>query len=158
MATVPPVQPRKHWWDCAHIREMFPHHPHEHTHASVLDVGSQTLDSPADHRTPSEVTHHADFQFISLHGFQPHQGTDRAAHQDLVSHVELEDVGKLLGVTWGKKTFTSTNQHQHLLPIFHWKYAGMELHGKHHNFLKVQKTNAKLKKRTKTENQTEGPG
>lgn len=101
MATVPPVQPRKHW--CTHSGDV-PHHPNEHWHALVHGMGSQTLDSPTDHRSPSEVTHHADFQFVSLHGFQPHQGIDRAAHQDLVSHVELEDVGKLLGITWGKKT------------------------------------------------------
>lgn len=103
MATVPPVQPRKHWW---------------HRHALVHDMGNQALESPADHRSPSEVTHHADLQFVSLHGFQPHQGSDRAAHQDLISHVELEDVGKLLGVTCAKKTFTSA-KHQQLLPISH---------------------------------------
>lgn len=88
-------------------------------------MDNQTLDSPAEHRMPPEVTHHADFQLVSLHGLQPHQGRDRAAHQDLVSHVELEDVGKLLGITWRKKTFTAANQHQHLLPIFHmleWNY------------------------------------
>lgn len=49
------------------------------------------------------VTHGADFQFVSLHGLQPHERADRAAHQDLIGHVEPEDVAKLLGITWGGK-------------------------------------------------------
>lgn len=151
MAKAPPVQPSKHWWDGAHTQEMLPPHPKEHRHALLHD-----RDSPAGHRGPSELTHHADFQLISLQGFQPHQGTDRAAHQDLVSHVELEDVGKILGIAWGEKTFTSANQHQHLLP--HIAHAGMELLGKQHNFLKVQRNNVKLEKQTQTEIQAEGPG
>lgn len=104
----------------------------------------------------SEGTHHADFQFVSLHGFQPHQGIDRAAHQDLVSHMELEDVGKLLGITWGGESLYICKPASALAS--HTARAGMELLGKHHNFLRVQRNKVKVEKQTKPKNQAEGPG
>lgn len=54
--------------------------------------------------------------------------------------MELEDAGKLLGVTWGKKTFTFTSEFSSCVSS-----AGVTLHGKYH-FLKGKGNNVKLKR------------
>lgn len=58
--------------------------------------------------------------------------------------MELEDAGKLLGVTWGKKTFTFTSEFSSCVSS-----AGVTLHGKYH-FLKGKGNNVKLKRTVKT--------
>lgn len=54
--------------------------------------------------------------------------------------MELEDAGKLLGVTWGKKTFTFTSEFSSCVSS-----AGVTLRGKYH-FLKGKGNNVKLKR------------
>lgn len=131
MATLPPVQPRKRWWDCAHIQEMLPHHPKMST--DMLRSLTRT----------ALLTTEPHLRWLTMLTSSLSPCMDFSLTRALTAPLT-----RISSATWNLRMLASSlalpggRKHSHLQTsafASRISCAGMELHGKHHNFLKVQR-------------------